>query len=266
MGHPSPMNARSTSIDGYKTQVFAVEGNIGVGKSTLIERLKKLCDSRNLGGVVVIAEPVEEWVDNGFLKGMYDGSITKGEFQQMVLMSLAGKLLEALAQKPRPAVIITERSPWSNYHVFGKANLVGESLKLYHYTWLNLLKAFPSNLDVHYVYLSATPDVIMSRMRTRGREEESTVPVEYIQEIHRRHEEWFRGEGSLSEVNTAPIAIIDALPEEQVVWRALCRQISVWLTRVVDDGLSSKPVVQETLAIASRAIAMAKVLGEQYKE
>ena len=90
--------------------VVAIEGNIGVGKSTQIRRLQQLFEDNDR--VVVLPEPVEEWVDKGFLQGMYDGTISKGEFQHMVLMSLAGDLLKALALKPTPAVIITERSPW----------------------------------------------------------------------------------------------------------------------------------------------------------
>ena len=90
--------------------VIAIEGNIGVGKSTQIRRLQQLFEDNDR--VVVLPEPVDEWVDKGFLQGMYDGTISKGEFQHMVLMSLAGDLLKALAVKPTPAVIITERSPW----------------------------------------------------------------------------------------------------------------------------------------------------------
>jgi len=31
----------------------------------------------------------------------------------------------------------------------------------------------------------------MSRLAKRGREEETSVPQEYLQQIHDRHEEWF---------------------------------------------------------------------------
>lgn len=93
--------------------VLSIEGNIGVGKTTQILRLKELFKDNDR--VVVLPEPVEEWVQKGFLEGMYSGSISKGEFQHCVLMSLAGDLLKALAQKPAPALIITERSPWGAF-------------------------------------------------------------------------------------------------------------------------------------------------------
>lgn len=42
---------------------------------------------------------------------MYDGTVSRATFQHMVLMSLAGDLLKAIATD-RPVVIISERSPW----------------------------------------------------------------------------------------------------------------------------------------------------------
>lgn len=95
---------------------MAIEGNIGVGKSTVIEHLKKRFEGRE--DVVFIDEPVDEWRSRGFLKRMYEDPAVKPAFQHMVLMSLAGDLLKALASepkpkpKPKPKYIITERSPW----------------------------------------------------------------------------------------------------------------------------------------------------------
>jgi hypothetical protein len=62
--------------------------------------------------VVFIDEPVDEWRAHGFLQRMYEDESVKPAFQHMVLMSLAGDLLKALAAEPKPKYIITERSPW----------------------------------------------------------------------------------------------------------------------------------------------------------
>ena len=91
-------------------RVIAFEGNIGVGKSTVINRLQKLFEDHPR--VVVLPEPVEEWRERGFLQDMYNGAISKGEFQHMVLQSLTGQLLAAMMRTPTPALIIMERSPW----------------------------------------------------------------------------------------------------------------------------------------------------------
>jgi hypothetical protein len=259
--------------------VIAIEGNIGVGKSTQIKRLQELFkeDER----IVVLPEPVDEWVDKGFLAGMYDGSISKGEFQHMVLMSLAGDLLKALARKPTPAVIITERSPWGthsniysnsaqplyppsahyntfghvgttlacnlansrlvpvytgNYHVFGRANLTGKSLELYHHTWERVLGGLPSQLDVKYAYLRAEPATIEARMKTRGREAEALVPREYLETLHRLHDEWMQ---------VTPSVGIFGDGNVEDVWHGLCCNLSRWFAEA-GETFKSQRAIRET--------------------
>ena len=98
---------------------IAIEGNIGVGKSTLLTKVESFL---NAGSTFVAAEPVDQWIDRGFLAGMYDGSLHKGSFQLMVLASLAGRIAGALADDAIE-MIISERSIHSNYHVFAKSSL-----------------------------------------------------------------------------------------------------------------------------------------------
>ena len=92
---------------------------------------------------------------HGFLKRMYEDENVKPAFQHMVLMSLAGDLLKALAREPKPKYIITERSPWGNYHVFGKANLEGDDFKMYEFTWKRLMAGLPAKLQKRYLWLKA---------------------------------------------------------------------------------------------------------------
>ena len=49
---------------------IALEANIGAGKSTQIARLQKLFEGNER--IVVLPEPVDEWVEKGFLTAMYD--------------------------------------------------------------------------------------------------------------------------------------------------------------------------------------------------
>ena len=214
---PAPAPTPAPAPAPPSTSVIVIEGNIGVGKSTQLGRLQAFF--RNDPRVKVIPEPVEDWMARGFLQNMYSGSLTKGEFQQAVLMSLTGVLLEALQRERKPAVIIMERSPWGNYHVFAKANLEGASLDLYEYTWTNLLKAISPTLPVKYIYLSAPPSVIMHRMQKRGREAESKVTLEYLEKLHRLHEEWLCS----GQPGAPKCTVVDAVHDEQVVWKTLCK-------------------------------------------
>lgn len=55
-----------------------------------------------------------------------------------------------------------------------------------------LLGAF-SNLKLDaIVYLRTTPDTCLKRLQKRARSEEAGVPLEYLKQIHHRHERWLR--------------------------------------------------------------------------
>lgn len=40
------------------------------------------------------------------------------------------------------------------------------------------------------MYLRTSPEVVYERMRKRARSEESCVPLQYLQELHKLHENW----------------------------------------------------------------------------
>lgn len=202
--------------------IIAIEANIGAGKTTQIKRLQDLFKDNDR--IVVLPEPVDEWVDKGFLQAMYDNPDNPwllSSFQHMVLMSLAGDLLKALARKPTPAIIITERSPWGNYHIFGKANLTGAPMDMYHHTWERILGGLPSQLEPRYIYLSTTVHTIVQRMAARGREAEAHVPRAYLEKLDKLHEDFIWKE-------TKWHAVLDGDNDEEAVWQELCVALRGW--------------------------------------
>jgi len=201
--------------------LIAIEGGIGAGKSTLLARLKALFKDKI--GIAFVDEPAEEWTKHGFLQGMYDGTINRATFQHMVLMSLAGDLLKTLATD-RPVVVISERSPWGNYHVFGKANLTGMDLDMYHFTWERVLGGMPSSLNVKYVYMKAPVPCLQDRTDRRARDGEGKIPCDYMQLLDKLHDEW---------LGTIPSgtgkAVIDATKTEEEIFKDVCSAIGGWM-------------------------------------
>lgn len=171
--------------------VVSFEGGIGVGKTTLISKLKNRLES--LEGVVFVDEPVDEWMQSGLLQAMYSGALNTSTFQHMVLMSLAADLGRVVLFQ-QPTLIITERSPVSNYYVFAKENLKGVELDSYKFVWDRFMGVSPPGLESHYIYLDADADTLDARMRDRNRSSEDAVSREYMEALEKRHKAWLAEE------------------------------------------------------------------------
>ena len=174
--------------------VFFVEGNIGTGKSTFLSLIQKYYPQHQ-----VIYEPVDIWTSLAdkdgvnILQYFYDDPKRYAyAFQSLAFISRMEKLKEI---DPTRHVFI-ERSIWSDSNVFARNCFMQGTLsdieyKLYQrwFVWTeSSIKAESTNFK--YVYLRCDPKTSFERTLIRKRKEESNIPLEYIEQIHDRHEEW----------------------------------------------------------------------------
>lgn len=159
---------------------IAVEGPIGVGKTTITHLLAK-----HMQAQVVL----EEFEDNPFLREFYLDK-SRVAFQTQVYFLLARyKQQEALRQPD-----LFNRAMVSDYlfakdRIFAYLNLSEHELALYEHIY-DLLRPRLVMPDV-VVFLQARPDVLMKRLRKRGRDFEMTVEVNYLEELMRSYNQFF---------------------------------------------------------------------------
>ena len=174
--------------------IIAIEGNIGTGKSTLGRLIQE--QIKNMDGVEFIQEPVHKWVElkdesgnilDKFYKDQDRWSYT---FQHNAFITRAQDIMSNRDKK----LLIIERSVLTDRNVFakllhenGKISDMEWQLYTQWYDWLN--KEFSIRPD-RFIYLKADPDVSYDRMKKRLRYEEEGVPYEYIEHVHKKHEEW----------------------------------------------------------------------------
>jgi deoxyadenosine/deoxycytidine kinase len=187
-------------------RVYFIEGNIGCGKSTL---LHSFSDDTNF---YIVQEPVDEWLHLlGFVQARH---LDPAVFQFVVLMSICTALLEALQHSPPTSTLIVERSIESNYHVFAKSTFPDASTAAAAYdlarSYAN--RILPSSIDAHYIYLRASPATCLARAASRGRAEESQLPLSYLELLHDLHDTWLLHHPSSS--------VVDASQAQQVVHAA----------------------------------------------
>lgn len=196
-----------------KILVF-IEGNISAGKSTIISSLKEL-------GYPVWEEAVnsltKEYVDEEGrnILDLYYSSMKEHAFKlQMASLNTRWSIIKdalnhlnspEIQNEDQPAdIVFVERSLFTDTNTFAKHlrenNLINVlEWKIYQDTLKNKLEDVAplfDNVEVIYFYLRAEPKECEDRKISRGRVEEAGVPLQYLQDIHSKHEEWLVPENS----------------------------------------------------------------------
>lgn len=180
-------------------KLISIEGNIGTGKTTFLSILQKLLQTLHPNKeIVFLKEPVEEWIkltdDNGqnILDAFYKDQKRWSYSFQMNAFITRMKQIEQYAHKD--VIVICERCVFTDKNVF--ANLLFETNKIstmewkLYEQWFNWLTQNQELLPNHYIYLQANYNVSYQRILKRARTEEDTIPIEYIQKVSQKHDEW----------------------------------------------------------------------------
>lgn len=172
-----------------------VEGNIGVGKSTL---LKYIPNRINEHRIVVLPEPVDVWKNSGALQKMYDGTVYSGMFQMMVLVTRGANILDVIASidAEENTVVIVERSISFGCQAFAEVTMMEKNdadiYKLSAETMQVAIKNAASNIDPsfreYYLYLKVSPEECSKRIQKRGRLEENAITYEYLENLDASHD------------------------------------------------------------------------------
>jgi len=161
-----------------------IAGNIGVGKTSLAERL---------GARLGWRAAFESVADNPYLAEFYaDMRRWSFHLQVFFLGHRAQQHLE-LARDPRSA--IADRSIYEDAHIFARAlhhlgNLTERDYAAYRAVFDLVVNALPRP-DL-LLYLHAPTPVLLERIRSRGRGIESGITAEYLALLESFYEEWLR--------------------------------------------------------------------------
>jgi deoxyguanosine kinase len=183
-----------------KSRYIAIEGPIGVGKTTLATAL-----ADRLGGRVVL-EAVEE---NPFLPGFYQDR-KKHAFQAQLffLLSRFQQQQELFQQDLFNQVTVADYL-FAKDRIFASLTLEPNELALYERIWQELgARVVKPDL---VVYLQARPEVLAGRIRKRGRDFERQVAPEYLEAVSRAYGDFFfhYEETPLLVVNTSELDLGD---------------------------------------------------------
>ncbi len=182
----------------------AVAGNIGSGKSSLVEFLCRRYE------IVPLFEPSD---DNPFLDDFY-ADMRSWSFASQVWF-LAAKIRMHLELDGAAGNVVQDRTIWEDAEIFAENLRRGRLMSAReHATYRRLYDAVLERLrppDL-LVYLRCPVAAVRRRIASRGREMERGIADSYLRRLHRLYERWIANY-DLSPVLIIPTGEIDYLTD-----------------------------------------------------
>jgi deoxyadenosine/deoxycytidine kinase len=184
--------------------ILSIDGNIGAGKTTLLNDLKRKYPSWHF-----IDEPVDTWTrfvnaeGESLLEVFYkDRKRWSYTFQNCALLTRVRAITKAIREwkqicerdpsQTKNNIFVTERSVETDFHVFAK--MLHEDGSLNKMEW-DMYRQWYGYLSMEtkvsgIIYVTCSPEKCSERIHTRGRSGEDSIPMEYLTQLHKYHEDW----------------------------------------------------------------------------
>jgi deoxyadenosine/deoxycytidine kinase len=171
----------------------AVEGPIGVGKTTLAKRLAASFNHQTL---------LEDAEQNPFLERFYRNRNQAALATQLFFLFQRSQKIHDLRQADifepvRVADFLIEKDP-----LFARINLDSDEFQLYEKVYQQLTIDAPKPDLV--IYLQASPDVLLGRIERRGIAAEKAIEHDYLERLNEVYSEFFLY------YDDAPLLIVNA--------------------------------------------------------
>ena len=178
-----------------KLKHIVISGNIGVGKTTLAEKLAKKYNWKIL---------LEEVDNNPYLDDFYN-HMERWSFNLQIYF-LKSRFQQLLKIKESKKPIIQDRTIYEDAHIFApnlKAMGLMNQRDFKNYQELfELLESLIKGPDL-LVYLRSSIPNLVNKIHKRGRDYENSISIDYLSRLNERYEAW------ISTYDKGEILVID---------------------------------------------------------
>jgi len=163
-------------------KTIAIAGNIGVGKSTLVEFLSRTY------GISPYYEPNE---DNPYLPDFYKDMKRWAFHSQLYFLSNKFRIHQELDKMP--GLVLLDRTIFEDAEVFATA--LHEMRKIDKRDWETYRDFYTAILEAInppdlMIYLRCSMRTLRKRIRLRGRAMEQDIPLSYLKRLDRLYDQW----------------------------------------------------------------------------
>lgn len=198
------------SID--KLKYIAVEGPIGVGKSSLAKMFAEDFDAR------LICESPDS---NPFLPFFYE-DVTRYAFQTQLffLLSRYGQQMELKQQDLFSQKVVCDYV-FAKDIIFAQLNLTEDEFQLYSQIYTLLDRCLPKP-DV-VIFLQADADVLTKRIKKRNKDYEKTIERDYLLKVSQSYSQYFfqYSDAPLLVVNTSGLDFVGNTADYEILKKEL---------------------------------------------
>ncbi len=159
---------------------IAIEGAIGVGKTTLTQKLADKLGSSTF---------FEQVDDNPFIELFYQDPSRHALSVQLSFLFSRLKQWQTLQQQDLFSQGVVSDYLFAKDHIFATVTLSDEELALYDQV-ARLLQVDLHRPDL-VIYLQSKPNIIMERIRRRNRGMERSLKMDYLQQIINAYDQFF---------------------------------------------------------------------------
>ena len=175
---------------------IAVAGNIGVGKSSMVEFL-----SEQYG-----FEPIyEPFMNNPYLDDFYKDMKTWGFHSQLYFLAHKFKLHMAL--NTRASTVVQDRTIYEDAEIFATNLYKGRYIQKRDFeTYMELYQTMKGALQPPdlMIYLRCSVGAIRKRIKQRGRVSEQDIPTTYLRRLNTLYEDW------IGRYSASPVLVWDS--------------------------------------------------------
>ena len=203
-------------------KIYALEGNIGAGKTTIMKIIGQYFTS-----VEFVEEPVSQWQNLGgmnLLDAFYSDPQRWGfSFEFYSMLSKIKALLNA-ANSDKPVIVI-ERSILSNKVFMDLSHELGKLEEMEYRMLMNTLEFYLQHVYPQLsgiIYLDTPVDECIKRITKRNRGEECTIERSYLQSIKEKMDQ-------LANSSTMNVIRIDGMYDCERDRIRVCRDMESYL-------------------------------------
>ena len=196
--------------------MYLVEGNVGVGKSTLLSLI-----TQKLPHIQVVFESVDAWsspdTKDSLLTHFYQD--TRRWSYTMETFTMFTRIKEHLReQETNNPFKIMERSLYSGHYCFAKNGYLQGCMSEVEWSlysqWFSFLIERSCKNPNGFIYLKADPKICFERTAKRNRSGEENIPLAYFEQIHEQHENFLvKKKNILGSLQDIPVLVLDACHE-----------------------------------------------------